>query len=75
MAGSTPMTRPPRHSTLRLSCSTPWCAEYVSWAIAARMPRTLFAATEAPIPEPQTRIPRSATPSRIAYARRLAKSG
>ena len=30
------------------SCSTPWCAEYVSWQIAARMPGSLHAATAAP---------------------------
>ena len=44
------------------SCSTPWCAEYASWQIAARTPGSLQAATEAPTPEPQTRIPRSAPP-------------
>ena len=48
------------------SCSTPWCAEYVSWQIAARIPWSLQAATEAPTPEPQTRIPRSASPVTIA---------
>ena len=48
------------------SCSTPWCAEYVSWQIAARIPASLQAATEAPTPEPQTRTPRSASPERIA---------
>ena len=41
-AGSTPITSPPRQSTLRSSCSTPWCAEYVSWETAARTPRTLL---------------------------------
>ena len=45
------------------SCSTPWRAEYVSWQTAARIPRILFAATEAPTPEPQTRTPRSAPPA------------
>ena len=39
------------------SCSTPWWAEYVSWQTAARMPRILLAATLAPTPEPQMRMP------------------
>src|SRR4030095_15695581 len=53
-------TSPPR--TFVSSCSTPWCAEYVSWQIAARMPASLLAAIEAPTPDPQTRTPRSAPP-------------
>ena len=57
------------------SCSTPWCAEYASWQIAARMPGILQAAIEAPTPDPQTRTPRSARPSRIASATVRAMSG
>jgi len=57
------------------SCSTPWCALYVSWQTAVRMPRILFAATDAPTPDPQMRIPRSAWPSWIASPSRCAKSG
>ena len=38
---SAPTTSVPRQSTFMSSCSTPWCAEYVSWQIAARMPREL----------------------------------
>ena len=34
-AGSGPMTRAPSVSTFMSSCSTPWCAEYVSWQTAA----------------------------------------
>ena len=30
---------------------------YVSWQTAVRMPRILFAATDAPTPDPQMRIP------------------
>src|SRR5579862_1562069 len=63
-AGSMPMTREPRVRTFMSSCSTPWWAEYVSWQTAARTPRILFAATEAPTPDPQIRMPRSAAPSR-----------
>ena len=68
--GSGPMTRAPSVSTFMSSCSTPWCAEYVSWQTAARMPRILLAATDAPTPEPQIRIPRSASPAtdRLAEA-------
>jgi len=36
---------------------------------------TLLAATDAPMPEPQMRMPRSAAPPRMASARRSAKSG
>ena len=50
------------------SCSTPWCAEYASWQIAARIPASLQAATEAPTPEPQTKTPRSASPSENGLA-------
>ena len=69
------MTRAPMVSTFMSSCSTPWWAEYVSWQIAARMPRILLAAIDAPTPDPQTRIPRSARPSRIAMSSARAKSG
>ena len=57
------------------SCSTPWCAEYVSWQIAARMPAILHAATDAPTPEPQTSTPRSALPAldRLAELARLVR--
>ena len=48
-----PITREPRVRTFMSSCSTPWWAEYVSWQTAARTPRILFAATDAPTPEPQ----------------------
>ena len=34
-AGSGPMTRAPSVRTFMSSCSTPWCAEYVSWQTAA----------------------------------------
>ena len=57
------------------SCSTPWWAEYVSWQTAERMPRILLAATLAPTPEPQIRIPRSASPAWMASPSRWAKSG
>jgi len=57
------------------SCSTPWCAEYVSWQTDARMPVILQAATEAPTPLPQTRTPRSASPRWMAVPIRTAKSG
>jgi hypothetical protein len=58
-----------------LSCSTPWWAEYTSWQIAARIPASLQAATDAPTPEPQTRTPRSASPARIASPSSRALSG
>ena len=48
------------------SCSTPWCAEYTSWQIAARIPGIFDAAIDAPTPDPQTSTPRSARPPRIA---------
>ena len=56
-ASSGPITREPRVRTFMSSCSTPWWAEYVSWQTAARTPRILFAATDAPTPEPQMRMP------------------
>ena len=70
-----PMTRDPSVRMFMSSCSTPWCAEYVSWQIAARMPGILLAATDAPTPDPQIRMPRSARPSRTASPSRWAKSG
>ncbi len=57
------------------SCSTPWCAEYVSWHTPARMPRILFAATHAPTPLPQITMPRSARPCCTASPTALAESG
>jgi hypothetical protein len=69
------MIRAPSVSTFMSSCSTPWWAEYVSWQTDDRTPRILVAAIEAPTPDPQMRIPRSASPSRIAYPSRAAKSG
>jgi hypothetical protein len=42
---------------------------------AARMPSTLLAAMHMPIPEPQTRIPRSASPRDTISAALKAKSG
>jgi hypothetical protein len=41
----------------------------------ARAPGTLLAATDAPTPLPQTRMPRSARPSMTAVATARAKSG
>src|SRR5262245_39951755 len=61
--------------TFMLSCSTPWCAEYESWQIAARMPGSLLAATHAPTPLPQMRTPRSARPPITAAPTASAKSG
>jgi hypothetical protein len=61
--------------TFMSSCSTPWCAEYVSWQIAARTLASLLAAIEAPTPEPQTSTPRSAPPDWIASPTSRALSG
>ena len=72
---SHPTISEPRHRTFMSSCSTPWWAEYASWQIAARMPRILHAATEAPTPEPQTKTARSASPWRIALPTAFAMSG
>ena len=58
-----------------LSCWTDWWAEYVSWHIAARMPRSFEAAIETPAPEPHTRMPRSAAPRRISVPTVRATSG
>ncbi len=57
------------------SCSTPWWAEYVSWQTAARMPRILLAATDAPTPEPQMRMPRSAVAVADGQAEPLGEVG
>ena len=65
----------PERSTFMSSCSTPWCARYVSWQTPARMPRILLTAMDAPTPDPQMRIPRSACPSWIAWPSSHAKSG
>ena len=67
-ASDGPTTSEPRQSTFMSSCSTPWCAEYTSWQIAARIPGIFEAAIDAPTPEPQTSTPRSARPPRIAAA-------
>ena len=56
------------------SCSTPWWAEYVSWQTAARTPRILLAATEAPTPRPQMRMPRSAVATPGSPGRALRRS-
>ena len=47
----------------------------MSWQIAARMPASLLAATEAPTPDPQTRTPRSAPAglNRLAELARLVR--
>ena len=57
------------------SCSTPWCAEYVSWQTADRMPRILLAATDAPTPEPQMRIAAVGLAGHDRRAEARAKSG
>ena len=57
------------------SCSTPWCALYVSWHTEPRMPASLQTATAAPTPEPQTSTPRSACPRWIASPISRALSG
>ncbi len=54
------------HQPFMSSCSTPWCAEYVSWHKPARIPGIRFAAIDAPTPLPQSRMPRSAWFSRKA---------
>ena len=46
-----------------------------SWATVARMPLTLFAAMETPMPVPQTRIARSASPLAILVAAAMATEG
>ena len=47
----------------------------MSWQIAARIPGIFAAATEAPTPEPQIRMPRSASPveDRAAELERLVR--
>jgi len=47
----------------------------MSWARAARMPGTLLAAIEIPMPEPQTAIPRSAFFEATRSPMALPKSG
>ena len=69
------MIRAPSTITFMSSCSTPWCAEYVSWHMPARMPGILLAATHTPTPEPQIRMPRGASPALIASPTLSAKSG
>ena len=71
VAGSGPMTRPPIARTLMSSCSTPWRALYVSWPSRPGR-RGLVGRITAPMPEPQTRIPRSASPAdRLADGREV----
>ena len=48
---------------------------YISEHRAALIPLCLFAAMEIPIPVPQIKIPRSASPSIILFAALSAKSG
>ena len=68
-ASAEPMMRAPSTSTFMSSCSTPWCAEYVSWQIPARIPGILFAATQTPTPRAanQNSPRRHARLDRLAY--------
>ena len=69
------MTRAPSEITFMSSSSTPCRAENVSWHMAARMPGTFVAATDAPTPLPQITMPRSHRPDATATATARAKSG
>lgn len=58
-----PITRAPRQSTWPLLESTSRSTEKLSWAVLARMPLTLFAEIATPMPVPQIRTARSASPA------------
>ncbi len=74
-AVSASSTRAPRQTTLASSSARLCIAVNSSCTRAARMPRTLFAAMEAPTPLPQRRTPKSTNLFRTALATTRAKSG
>lgn len=67
-ANSVPITRAPMVMIWALLESAARSAEYVSWVSAARMPGTLLAEMQTPMPVPQTRMVRSYLPSVISIA-------
>ena len=72
IASPGPTTLPPSASTFASLCSLVACAQKQSVHYAARIPGTLLAAIEIPIPVPQIRIPFSHSPSTMACATFLA---
>ena len=66
LAISGPTTNAPKAMICEPLFSRVWRAVNGSEQTAARMPRTLFAEIEMPIPVPQMSTPRSTSPSRIA---------
>ena len=62
-------------ATLVSLCARLSSAVISSWTTPARIPLTLLAAIETPIPVPQKRMPRSTRPSATAVAMRHAGSG
>jgi len=67
--------RPPRQRILASLCSRESFAVSTLYVTAARMPFTLFAAKDMPIPVPQTSIPRENAPEDTASATSLAING
>lgn len=68
MARPGPTTRSPMASMLASLCRRVYLAEYVSEQTAQRMPGTLFAASEMPMPVPQSTMPASYWPLATASA-------
>src|ERR1700722_16636377 len=74
LATSGPITREPIVMICALFDRAARCAEYVSWVSAARMPGTLLAEMQTPMPVPQTRIARSYLPDKTPFATRCDRS-
>ena len=75
LASSGPVTRPPSAHMFALLCARHISALKQSDSSAQRMPGILFAASDMPMPVPQTRIPFSYFPSATPRAARSAYSG
>ena len=74
-ATNSPITPAPIATMFALLCSLVSLAETVSEQSAQRIPGTLLAQMETPIPVVQMRIPFSHSPSATAFAAGFTKSG